>query len=86
MQNEEKETDETFSGQESTQEPQVKVEEEKKDEVDYKSKYFYLAADFDNFRKRADKEKQNLIKFGNENILSDLIEVVDNFDRTIEML
>ena len=57
-----------------------------KDEVDYKEKYFYLAADYDNFRKRVEREKENLHKFGNEKVLSDLLDVVDNFERTIDML
>ena len=59
---------------------------EKKEEVNFKEKYFYLAAEMDNYRKRVDREKENLIKFGNERVLSDLIEVVDNFERTNEML
>ena len=65
---------------------QEDAETSKKDEVDFKAKYIYLAAEMDNLRKRFDREKTNLIKFGNENILSDLVEVVDNFDRTIDML
>jgi molecular chaperone GrpE len=62
------------------------VLEAKKDEVDYKAKYFYIAAEMDNYRKRMDREKENLLKYGNERVLSDLLQVVDNFERTIEML
>lgn len=58
----------------------------KKDEVDYKAKYFYIAAEMDNYRKRMEREKENLVKFGNERVLSDLLQVVDNFERTIDML
>ncbi len=58
----------------------------KKDEIDYKAKYFYIAAEMDNYRKRMEREKENLLKFGNERVLSDLIQVVDNFERTIDML
>lgn len=61
-------------------------EVEKKEEVDYKAKYFYIAAEMDNYRKRMEREKENLLKYGNERVLSDLLEVVDNFDRTIGML
>jgi molecular chaperone GrpE len=60
--------------------------EEKKEEVDYKSKYFYIAAEMDNYRKRVEREKENLIKYGNERVLSDLLQVVDNFERTMDML
>jgi molecular chaperone GrpE len=58
----------------------------KKDEPDYKAKYFYVAAEMDNYRKRMEREKENLLKYGNERVLSDLLEVVDNFERTIDML
>lgn len=60
--------------------------EPKKDEVDYKAKYFYVAAEMDNYRKRMEREKENLLKYGNERVLSDLLQVVDNFERTIDML
>lgn len=57
---------------------------QEKDE--YKDKYFYLAAEMQNMQKRFDREKSQLIKYGNENILKDLLEVVDNFERTIDAL
>ena len=62
------------------------INKDKKEEVDYKSKYFYVAAEMDNYRKRVEREKENLVKFGNERVMSDLLEVADNFDRTIGML
>ncbi len=58
----------------------------KSTEVDFKAKYFYIAAEMDNYRKRMEREKENLIKFGNERVLSDLIQVMDNFERIIESL
>ncbi len=58
-------------------------EEQKKDEVDYKSQYFYLAAEMENMRKRHDRERQNFIKFGNEKIVKSLLDVLDNLDRTL---
>jgi molecular chaperone GrpE len=69
-----------------TAETAAAPEVEKKEEVDYKAKYFYIAAEMDNYRKRMEREKENLLKYGNERVLSDLLEVVDNFDRTIGML
>lgn len=62
------------------------LKEVKKEEVDYKAKYYYIAAEMDNYRKRMEREKENLLKFGNERVMSDLLEVADNFDRTIGML
>ncbi len=45
------------------------------------NQYLRLAADFDNYRKRQDAERENLLKFGTENALKKLIEVLDNFER-----
>lgn len=43
--------------------------------------YLRLAADFDNYRKRQAQERENLLKYGAENTVKKLIEVLDNFDR-----
>lgn len=43
--------------------------------------YLRLAADFDNYRKRQAQEKEDLLKFGTENALKKMIEVLDNFER-----
>lgn len=64
----------------------VDIKEAKKAEEDFKAKYYYLAAEFDNTRKRFEREKENLLKFGNEKILTGLISVVDNFDLTVNAL
>jgi len=45
------------------------------------NQYVRLAADFDNYRKRQEQERENLLKYGAENTLKKLIEVLDNFDR-----
>ncbi len=43
--------------------------------------YLRLAADFDNYRKRQEHEREELLKFGTENALKRLLEVLDNFER-----
>ena len=40
-----------------------------------------LQADFDNFRKRTQKEKTELIKYASERLVSELLPVLDNFER-----
>lgn len=60
---------------------ELKVEEKK--EEDFKEKYFYIAAEMQNMQRRFDKEKENLLKFGSEKILRDMLDVVDNFERTL---
>lgn len=48
-----------------------------------KNKYLYLYAEFDNFKKRAIKERSDLMKFGWENIARDLLGVIDNLERAV---
>src|SRR5436190_22786836 len=42
-----------------------------------------VTADFDNFKKRAAREKQEAIKFANESLLEKLVPVLDNFDAAL---
>ena len=41
-------------------------------------------ADFDNYRKRMNQEKQKAIDFANESLLLDIISVMDDFERAIQ--
>jgi molecular chaperone GrpE len=47
------------------------------------SKYLYLYADFENYKKRAVKERSDALQFGWEPIARDLLQVVDNLDRAL---
>src|SRR5580765_6900528 len=40
-------------------------------------------ADFENFKKRATREKQDAIKYANESLLQKLIPILDNFDMAL---
>lgn len=42
-----------------------------------------VTADFDNFKKRAAREKQDAIKFANESLINKLIPVLDNFEAAL---
>ena len=56
------------------------------EQEDFKKKFYYLAAEMENMKRRTSKEKENLIKFGNEKILSSLLDVVDNLERTVQAI
>lgn len=69
---------------------QEQVQDDKKDSKESKlqeeydklnQQYIRLAADFDNYRKRQEQERENLIKFGTESALKNMLEVLDNFER-----
>lgn len=46
-----------------------------------KAQYARLAADFENFRRRTIKEKENLEQQVKKNVITELLPVVDNFER-----
>ena len=48
--------------------------------------YLRLAADFDNFRKRQAQERESLLKYGAEETMKKLLEVLDNFDRGLKAI
>jgi molecular chaperone GrpE len=43
-----------------------------------------LQADFENFRKRAAREREEMARFGAQNLVKDLLSVVDNLDRALD--
>lgn len=51
---------------------------------DLNDKYLRLYAEFDNYRKRVGKEKEELLKFGNESLLYDLLPVLDSLELALK--
>jgi len=47
-------------------------------------KYLRLYAEFENYKKRVNKDKEELIKYGNENLLYDLLPVIDNLEMALQ--
>ena len=79
----EDESIENESVSESTENIEVLDAEAAKPQEDFKEKYYYLAAEMQNMQRRFDNEKSNLLKFGSEKILKDILDVVDNLERTL---
>ena len=65
---------------EMSQERSRKVFEQLKDEHD---RLLRTAADLDNYKKRAAREKDEVQRYGNERLVKDLLPVVDNLDRAL---
>ncbi|QOX62955.1 nucleotide exchange factor GrpE [Anoxybacterium hadale] len=59
-------------------------EEQNKEDEELNTRYLRLAADFQNFRKRVEKEKSDIYAYANEKIVVDLLDVIDNFERALE--
>ena len=77
----------TESVEESTEEEIVVEKNEWQEKYEtLNNQYLRLAADFDNYRKRQEQERENLLKYGAENTVKKLIEVIDNFDRGMKAI
>jgi molecular chaperone GrpE len=64
------------------------MEEEKKEtkitEEELLDKMLRMQADFENRRKRQEREKQDFVRFANESLISELLRVMDDFERAID--
>lgn len=47
----------------------------------WKTKYLYLAADFDNYKKRKAQQELDRLKYANEDLIKELLPVLDNIDK-----
>ena len=60
------------------------LEEKDEEIIELKSHIQRLQADFDNFRKQNDKQKQDLIRYANEGLIVKFIDVYEDMERAIE--
>ncbi|HEV7924331.1 MAG TPA: nucleotide exchange factor GrpE [Verrucomicrobiae bacterium] len=51
--------------------------------AEYWDRYLRLTADFDNYKKRAARERQEAVSFANENLLVKLLPVLDAFEMAL---
>lgn len=49
-----------------------------------KNEFLYLRAEFDNYKRNMIKERSDLVKYGSERLLNEVLNVVDNFDRALD--
>lgn len=80
--------DEMAAEPEEQKEENVREEVKKTEELEHQlavanDKYLRLSAEFDNYRKRTLKEKMELTKNAGEKLLTDILPVVDNFERAL---
>ncbi len=78
----EKEAAETISEEESCEEKEKDARDIKIEELN--DRLIRNMAEFDNFRKRSEKEKQSMFDMGARSIAEKLLPVVDNFERGLK--
>jgi molecular chaperone GrpE len=60
-----------------------KLEEKEKELKEHHDRLLRLAADFDNYKKRAAKDKEEWTKFANEDLIRAVLPFIDNLERAI---
>lgn len=65
---------------------EVQLEQARQEADDLKDKLMRLAAEFDNTRKRLQREKETALKYAEENILEELLPGIDNLERAMEQV
>jgi len=56
----------------------------RRENEDLKNRYIRTLADFDNLRKRTEREKSDFARYATSGVLKDLIPALDNFDRALQ--
>ncbi|MFG1500209.1 nucleotide exchange factor GrpE [Halobacteriovorax sp. XZX-3] len=67
-------------------ETENEVSEEMKELMEFKDKFYYVAAEMENLKRRHEKQLQDQIKFGTEKVMMGLLDVVDNLERTLQAI
>lgn len=66
-----------------TDELRRKLEEKEKELKEHHDRLLRLAADFENYKKRAAKEKEEWTKFANEDLIKAILPFIDNLERAV---
>ncbi|MDR3192289.1 MAG: nucleotide exchange factor GrpE [Treponema sp.] len=70
--------------EQKTAAPEAELAKKDAELAEVKDQLLRKAADFENFRKRMNRERQDAIDFANQSLLLDLIPILDDFDRALE--
>ncbi len=62
---------------------QVELEKSREEARVFQDKYLRQAADLENYRRRSEKEKSDLLKFAAEGLVKDLVPVLDSFNQAM---
>ncbi|MFH1407063.1 MAG: nucleotide exchange factor GrpE [Candidatus Omnitrophota bacterium] len=61
-----------------------KLQEKAAAAADFQDKYLRAHAEFENYKKRLDKERAEFLKFASQSIILELLKVLDDFDRALD--
>lgn len=67
------------------QELELVLEQTRKEVENFREKWLRSAADLENYRKRAAREREETIRFGNEKLLRDFLPLLDDLERAVDI-
>ncbi len=75
----------TETASESISEDSLSPEQQAQEELQiYQDKYVRLAAEFENYKKRAQRDQSDSVRYANESLLKNLLPTIDNLERAIK--
>lgn len=78
------EQEKTSEQNEDDSKNEAQANEKKAEDEDLNTRYMRLMADFQNYKKRAEKQRSEIHAYANEKIVIKLIDVLDNFERALQ--
>ena len=60
-----------------------KLDAKEKEAKEHYERYLRQIAEVDNFKKRINREKEDAIRYANENLIKDILPIIDNLERAI---
>lgn len=77
-------TGETEEGKEKTEEAEREKKPSENELAELREKHLRLYAEFENYKRRVQREKEDLIRYSNEEILFNLLPVIDNLEMALK--
>ncbi len=72
------------TAEERGQEVLKKLEEKEKESAAHYDRYLRAVADLENYKKRIARDHADLVKYGNEKLIRDLMPILDSLDRALK--
>jgi molecular chaperone GrpE len=70
--------------EESVESLKKRLKEKEEELKELQERLLYLQADFENFKKLKMKEKQEILRFGNEVLIKELLPILDNLEMALD--
>jgi molecular chaperone GrpE len=79
----EKPAEESLPETQVAAELRTRLETKEKEAAENHDRYMRAMAELDNYKKRAARDKEDAIKYGNEKLIKDILPILDSLDRAI---